>query len=78
VTWTVGAVDHEFLGFTPVTAKELIGTVDNSAYPAISVKIHAIEVLPGCGEGEGSGADSCLGRRGSRARMSRGVRNWRS
>ena len=35
VTWTAGIVDHEFLGFTPVTAKELIGEVDNSAYPAI-------------------------------------------
>ena len=52
VTWTVGTVDHEFLGFTPVTAKELIGTVDNSAYPAITVKIHAIEVLPVAARGK--------------------------
>jgi len=52
VTWTVGAVDHEFLGFTPVTAKELTGTVDNSAYPAISVKIHAMEVLPVAARGK--------------------------
>ena len=52
VTWTVGSVDHEFLGFTPVTAKELFGTVDNAAYPAISVKIHAIEVLPVAARGK--------------------------
>jgi len=52
VTWTVGSVDHEFLGFTQVTAKELFGTVDNSAYPAITVKIHAIEVLPAAARGK--------------------------
>jgi hypothetical protein len=46
VTWTVKTVDHEFLGFTPVTAKELEGEVNNSSYPAISVKIHMMEVLP--------------------------------
>ena len=32
--------DHEFIGFTPVIVKDLIGEVDNSRYPAISVKIH--------------------------------------
>ena len=37
---------------TPVTAKELIGTVDNSSYPAISVKIHAIEVMPAAAHGK--------------------------
>jgi hypothetical protein len=46
VKWTVTAVDHEFIGFTPVIAKDLIGEVDNSAYPDISVKIHMTEVLP--------------------------------
>jgi len=46
VTWTVTAEDHEFLGFTPVIAKDLIGTVDNSSYPAISVKIHMTLVTP--------------------------------
>ena len=34
VTWTVTAVDHETIGFNPVIAKDLIGQVDNSAYPA--------------------------------------------
>jgi hypothetical protein len=46
VTWTVTAVDHEFLGFTPVIAKDLIGEVDNSAYPAIKVRIHMTVVTP--------------------------------
>jgi len=46
VTWTVNAVDHEMIGFTPVTATDLIGTVDNSAYPAISVRIHMTLVTP--------------------------------
>jgi hypothetical protein len=46
VTWTVTAVDHEMIGFTPVLAKDLIGTVDNSAYPAISVHIHMTLVTP--------------------------------
>jgi hypothetical protein len=31
VTWTVTAVDHEMIGFTPVIAKDLIGEVDNSS-----------------------------------------------
>ncbi len=46
VTWSVTAVDHERLGFSPVVAKDLIGTVDNSAYPRISVKIHMTLVTP--------------------------------
>jgi hypothetical protein len=46
VTWTVTAVDHELLGFTPVTAKDLVGEVDNSLYPAIKVKIHMTLVTP--------------------------------
>ena len=46
VTWTVTAVDHEMIGFTPVIATDLIGKVDNSAYPAISVQIHMTLVTP--------------------------------
>ena len=46
VKWTVTAVDHERVGFTPVIAKDLIGEVDNSEYPAISVKIHMTLVTP--------------------------------
>ena len=46
VNWKVNTVDHEFLGFTPVIAKDVEGVVDNSAYSAINVRIHMIEVLP--------------------------------
>jgi hypothetical protein len=51
VSWTVKTVDHEKIGFTPVIAKQLIGEVDNSAYPAISVKIHMILVTPANAKG---------------------------
>jgi hypothetical protein len=51
VNWTVTAVDREMIGFTPVIAKDLIGTVDNSAYPAISVKIHMTLVTPANAKG---------------------------
>jgi hypothetical protein len=46
VTWTVKTVDHEMIGFTPVVAKEVIGEVHNSSYPAISVGIHMMLVTP--------------------------------
>src|SRR6185503_1346484 len=46
VTWTVAAVDHEFIGFHQVIAKEVIGHVDNSAYPLINVNIRMIVVTP--------------------------------
>ncbi|MGH7995998.1 MAG: alpha/beta hydrolase family protein [Opitutaceae bacterium] len=46
VTWTVTAVDHEMIGFTPVIAKALIGRVDNASYPAISVKMRMTLVTP--------------------------------
>lgn len=46
VTWTVTAVDHEMIGFTPAIAKDLIGQVDNSSYPAVNVRIHLTLVTP--------------------------------
>ena len=46
VTWTVTAVDHEMIGFTPVIAKDLIGEVDNSSHPAIRVRMHMTLVTP--------------------------------
>ena len=46
VTWSVTALDHERIGFTPVIAKEAVGHVDNSAYPSIDVNIRMIEVTP--------------------------------
>ena len=51
VKWTVTAVDHEMIGFTPVIAKDLIGEVDNSSYPAISVRIHMTLVIPANAKG---------------------------
>ncbi|HKV61025.1 MAG TPA: hypothetical protein VJO16_03865 [Candidatus Acidoferrum sp.] len=51
VSWTVTTVDHEMIGFTPVIAKDLIGEVDNAAYPAISVKIHMTLVTPANAKG---------------------------
>ncbi len=51
VTWTVAAVDHEMIGFTPVIAKDLIGEADNSAYPAIKVHIHMTVVTPANAKG---------------------------
>jgi hypothetical protein len=46
VHWTVTVSDREFVGFTPVIAKQLLGHVDNSAYPLIDVKIRMTLVLP--------------------------------
>jgi len=51
VTWTVSAVDHEMIGFTPVIAKDLIGEVDNSTFPAIKVHIHMTLVTPANAKG---------------------------
>jgi len=51
VRWSVKATDHEMIGFTPVIAKDLIGEVDNSAYPAISVKMHMTVVTPANAKG---------------------------
>jgi hypothetical protein len=51
VTWTVKVTDREFVGFTPVIAKELVGHVDNSAYPAIEVNIAMTVVIPANAKG---------------------------
>jgi (4-O-methyl)-D-glucuronate---lignin esterase len=51
VTWKVEAVDHEWVGFSPVIAKKLVGRVDNSSYPAIDVNISMIVVTPGNAKG---------------------------
>jgi hypothetical protein len=51
VTWSVTAVDHEMIGFNRVIAKDLIGEVDNSSYPAIDVKIHMTLVTPANAKG---------------------------
>jgi hypothetical protein len=46
VTWKVKVTDKEFMGFTPVIAKQLIGHVDNSSYPLIDVNIQVTLVIP--------------------------------
>jgi hypothetical protein len=39
------------IGFAPVIAKDLIGQVDNSSYPAINVHIHMTLVIPANAKG---------------------------
>ncbi len=51
VTWTVLATDKEVIGGKPVIAKELIGHVDNSAYPLIKVDIRMTLVTPADAKG---------------------------
>jgi hypothetical protein len=46
VTWAVKVVDREFLGFTPIVVKQLVGHVDNSTYPLINVDINMMLVVP--------------------------------
>ena len=50
IHWTA-TVDHEYIGFTPVVATDLIGDVGNSSYPAITVKIHMTLVTPANAKG---------------------------
>ena len=51
VTWSVKAIDKERIGFNPVIAKEVIGHVDNSAYPLIDVNIRMTLVTPANAKG---------------------------
>ncbi len=46
VTWSVKITDREQIGFIPVVAKQLVGRVDNSAHPAITVEIAMTVVVP--------------------------------
>ncbi len=46
VTWTAKVVDREVVNRIPVIAKELVGHVDNSAYPLINVDIKMVLVVP--------------------------------
>src|ERR1700760_1260621 len=46
ITWTTKILDKEMVNRTPVIAKQVIGHVDNSAYPAINVDINMTVVLP--------------------------------
>lgn len=46
VTWEVVMSEREFIGWTPVIAKKVIGHVDNSDYPFIDVNISMVVVTP--------------------------------
>jgi len=46
VKWTVKITDREFVGRTPIIAKQLFGHVDNSEYPLINVDINMMLVVP--------------------------------
>jgi hypothetical protein len=46
VTWTIAATIETTIGTYPVLGRQLVGHVDNSAYPAINVEIQAIVVTP--------------------------------
>ncbi len=51
VTWTVAVNEREWVGWTPVIAKQLVGHVDNSAYPLIGVDISMTLVVPSNAKG---------------------------
>jgi hypothetical protein len=46
VSWTVKVTDRELVGRIPVIARQLVGRVDNSEYPLISVNINMVLVVP--------------------------------
>src|SRR5690606_8723727 len=46
VTWAMEGVDALTIEGVPVRAKRLVGTVDNSAYPAIAIQIRMDVVTP--------------------------------
>lgn len=46
VSWEVEIEDREWVRRTPVIAKKLVGHVDNSAYPDITVDINMMLVVP--------------------------------
>lgn len=51
VTWTVASTDPEFIAFRPVIARQIVGHVDNSADPAITVDIKMMLALPANAKG---------------------------
>ena len=52
VNWTVKITDKEFVGRTPVIARQLVGHVDNSDYPLIDVNINMVVVIPANAKGK--------------------------
>jgi len=55
VKWEVKITDREWVGWTPVIAKQLVGLVDNSEYPLINVDINMMLVVPANVKGPGPG-----------------------
>jgi hypothetical protein len=51
VTWKVEIEEREFVGRTPIIAKQLVGHVDNSEYPLINVNIKMTVVTPANADG---------------------------
>ena len=51
VTWKVMVTDREMVGRVPVIARQLVGHVDNSAYPLIGVDIAMTVVVPANAKG---------------------------
>lgn len=51
VTWSVQQSERERVGRTAVIAKQLVGHVDNSSYPAITVDLAMTVVLPADAKG---------------------------
>ncbi len=51
VTWRVDSVEQMVVQGVPAIVKHIVGHVDNSAYPAISVDIHADVVTPASAKG---------------------------
>ncbi len=51
VKWEATAVDKEMVGDVPVVVKKLVGHVDNSAYPAITVDIQLTLTTPADAKG---------------------------
>ena len=51
VTWKTTVTEREHVGWVPVIAKQLVGHVDNSSYPAIHVNISMMLVTPANAKG---------------------------
>jgi len=51
VTWTMPVTETESVGWMPVVVKQLVGHVDNSAYPRIHVNISMMLVTPANAKG---------------------------
>ena len=52
VTWTMPVTETENVGWMPVVVKQLVGHVDNSAYPRIHVNISMMLVTPANAKGQ--------------------------